>query len=170
MAGKFVDVRGPIAANTLYSDGELVARDVTVTLPAVTPTTAELKAMGTVEIPNLSQLEAMELAITKQGVDSSLGKLAKPAAQEIEIRWVQDVMKSDGTTSPEGCKAFVKCISKGLPGLSVEPGSASENEFTFSVLRYQLYVGGKEVLLADMLNTILKINGKDYGKSIDSLL
>ena len=36
---KYLDLRGPIAACTIYAGGELVARDVTVTLPAVTPTT-----------------------------------------------------------------------------------------------------------------------------------
>lgn len=167
---KYLDLRGPIAACTIYAGGELVARDVTVTLPAVTPTTGELKGMGTIEMPNPTQLEAMELAITKQGIDRELGKLANMKAQDIEVRWVQDVMKSDGTTAPEGCKAFMRAISKGLPGLSVEPGSVSENEMTFSVLRYQLFVGGKEIVLADKLNAILRANGKNYTSGIDSLL
>lgn len=167
---KYLDLRGPIAACTVYTGGKLVARDVTVTLPAVTPTTGELRAMGTVEIPTPTQLEAMELAMTKLGIDKELGPLANMKSQEIEVRWVQDVMKSDGTTAPEGCKAFMRAMSKGLPGLSVEPGSPSENEITFSVLRYQLFVGGKEIVLADKLNAILRMNGTNYTSAMDSLL
>ena len=41
---KYLDLRGPIAACTIYAGGELVARDVTVTLPAVTPTTGDRKS------------------------------------------------------------------------------------------------------------------------------
>ena len=41
---------------------------------------------------------------------------------------------------------------------------------TFSVLRYQLFVGGKEIVLADKLNAILRANGKNYTSGIDSLL
>lgn len=167
---KYLDLRGPIAACTVYSGGTLVARDVTVTLPAVTPATGELKGMGTIEVPVPTQLEAMELALTKLGIDKELAQLATMSAQDIEIRWVQDVMKSDGTTAPEGCKAFIRGMSKGLPGLSVEPGAPSENEMTFSVLRYQLYVGGKEIVLADKLNAILRVNGKNYTSGLDSLL
>lgn len=167
---KYLDLRGPIAACTVYASGRLVARDVTVTLPAVTPTTGELRGMGTIEVPTPTQLEAMELALTKLGIDKELGPLADMKAQDIEIRWVQDVMKSDGSTAPEGCKAFLRAMSKGLPGLSVEPGSPSENEITFSVLRYQLYVGGKEIVLADKLNAILRVNGKNYTSVLESLL
>lgn len=167
---KYLDLRGPVAACTVYDDGRLVARDVTVTLPAVTPTTGELKGMGTIEIPVPTQLEAMELAMTKIGIDKELGYLANMKAQAIEVRWVQDVMKSDGTTAPEGCKAFIRGMSKGLPGLSVEPGAPSENELTFSVVRYQLYVGGKEIVLADQLNGILRVNGKNYTSALESLL
>lgn len=167
---KYLELRGPIAACTVYAGGKLVAKDVTVTLPAVTPTLGEVKGMGTIEIPVPTQLEAMELALTKLGIDKEIGDLANLKAQDIEIRWVQDIMKSNGNTEPEGCRAFMRAMSKGLPGLSVEPGAPSENEITFAVLRYQLYVGGKEIVLADKLNSILRVNGKNYTASLDSLL
>lgn len=163
-------MRGPIAGCTVYASGKLVARDVTVTLPAVTPTTGELKGMGTIEIPTPTQLESMELALTKLGIDKEIGDLANLKTQDIEVRWVQDVMKNDGTTEPEGCKAFLRAMSKGLPGLSVEPGAPSENEITFSVLRYQLFVGGKEIVCADKLNSILRFNGTNYASALESLL
>ena len=47
----FVNICGPVVADTIYSDGKLVARDVSVTLPEITPMTADLQAMGTFSIP-----------------------------------------------------------------------------------------------------------------------
>ena len=57
-----------------------------------------------------------------------------------------------------------------VKGISVEVGSATELGGTYTVLRYQLYVDGAEVLLVDRLNIILKINGVDYMADIKKLL
>ena len=43
---KYLDLRGPIAACTIYAGGELVARVVTVTLPAVSPTPGVVGGRG----------------------------------------------------------------------------------------------------------------------------
>lgn len=171
MAIKYLNHRGPIAANSVYCSGQLCARDAVVTLPAVVPTVGEIRAMGTIEMPNPMALEAMECAITKQGISKELGPLCSMRYQPLEVRWVQDVMYSDGTTRPEGCKAFMRAASKGgIPGLSLEVGSPSENELTLSVVRFQLIAGGTEIVLADQLNGILRINGKDYASEVMSLL
>ena len=108
--------------------------------------------------------------ITKIGIDLGLRNMMKLESKTIEIRWAQDVKQADGSTKTEGCKAFLRCVSKGIPGLSVDPGNTSENEATFAVSRYQLYVGGAEYWLIDQLNTILRVGGVDYAKDIRSLL
>lgn len=167
---KFIDIKGAVLADAVYRDGVLVARDATVTLPNVNFATAEHKAMGTVELPMLGQLEAMEAAVTKQGYDKGLAQLAQPEAQNLEFRWVQDVIGSDNVSKPEGCKAFMRAVPKTLPGGDLEPGSTSEQQITFAVTRYQLIVGGVEICLIDQLKGIMRINGKDYAKSINSLL
>lgn len=147
MANLWLDLKGPILADTVYIGGTLVAKDVTIALPAVTPVTADFKAMGTYTAPILGQIEAMEASITKIGIDLGL----------------RNMMKLES-------KAFIRCVSKGIPGLSVDPGNTSENEATFAVSRYQLYVGGAEYWLIDQLNTILRVGGVDYAKDIRSLL
>ena len=167
---KWLDLKGPILADTVYVDGKLVAKDVTVTLPGVTPVTADFRAMGTMTMPILGQIEAMEAAITKIGVDLGLRTLVTPESKTIEFRWAQDVKTSDGSTKTEGCKAFIRAMPKTIPGLSVDPGSASENELTFAVSRYQLFVDGAEFWLIDQLNQIMRIDGVDYCKTIRSLL
>lgn len=170
MAQMWLDLKGPILANTVYDGGRLVAKDVTVTLPAVTPVTADFKAMGTLTMPMLGQIEAMEAAITKIGIDLGLRSLVKLEAKTLEFRWVQDVKKSDGSTTTEGCKAFLRAMPKTIPGLSIDPGNPSENELTFAVSRYQVFVAGTEYWLIDQLNQIMRIGGVDYCKNIRSLL
>ena len=170
MANLWLDLKGPILADTVYVDGVLAAKDVTIALPPVNLVTADFKAMGTYTAPLLGQIEAMEASITKIGIDLGLRNLVKLTSKTIEIRWAQDVKLSDGSTKTEGCKAFLRCVAKGIPGLSVDPGNTSENEATFAVSRYQLYVGGAEYWLIDQLNTILRVGGVDYAKDIRSLL
>ena len=72
MANLWLDLKGPILADTVYIGGTLVAKDVTIALPAVTPVTADFKAMGTYTAPILGQIEAMEASITKIGIDLGL--------------------------------------------------------------------------------------------------
>ena len=166
----FLPIKGAVLANTVYKDGVLVAKEVTVALPSVNYRTAEHSAMGVVELPMLGQIEAMEASVTKKGYDAGLAALSAPEASNLEFRFVQDVISSDNVSKPEGCKAFMRVVPKTLPGADLEPGSVSDTQINFAVTRYQLFVGGVEVCLIDQLNGIQRINGKDYAKSINSLL
>nr|DAF27748.1 MAG TPA: major tail protein [Caudoviricetes sp.] len=166
----FLNIKGAVLGCTVYRDGELVAKDCTVTLPGVTFLTAEHKAMGNVELPMLAQIEAMEAAITKKGYDVQLAKLARPEASNIEIRFVQDVIDADNVSKPEGCKVFMRLVPKTLPGSDLEVGAVGDTQVTGAVTRYQLFVGGDELCLVDQLKGIMRINGKDYAKNINSLL
>ena len=112
MANLWLDLKGPILADTVYIGGTIVAKDVTISLPAVTPVTADFKAMGTYTAPILGQIEAMEASITKIGIDLGLRNMMKLESKTIEIRWAQDVKQADGSTKTEGCKAFLRCVSK----------------------------------------------------------
>lgn len=165
-----MDRKTAVLADTCYCDNKLVARDVSVSLPAVNFLTAEINAMGAMDIVLPGLIEAMEAAITKIGIDEGLSKMITPTKHSFEFRWAQNVLKDGGTTATEGCKAFVTGVPKGIPGASLEIGSNIENEITISVSRYQLYCGGKEILCVDKLSQICRINGTDYYKSIGSLL
>lgn len=166
----WLDIDGSNLANTVYSEGTLVAKDVVVNLPAVTPKTADLRAMGTLTMPMLGQIEAMEASITKIGVDKGLRKLVKFESKTLEFRWVKEVKKADGSTAVVGLKAFLRVTPKTIPGINVDPGNIGENELTYAVSRYQLFVDGEEYWLIDQLNQILRIDGVDYCKDIRSLL
>ena len=166
----FLPIQGAVLANTCYKDGELVAKDVTLTLPSVNYRTAEHNAMGVMELPMQGQIEAMEASVTKKGYDTGLAKLAKPEPMSLEFRFVQDSIDSNNVSSPEGCRVFMRAVPKTLPGSDLEPGEVGETQITFAVTRYQLFVGGEEICLIDQLNGIQRIYGTDYAKSINSLL
>ena len=166
---KFVNICGPIVGTTVYSNGKLVARDTAITLPEITPVTADLSAMGTLSLPIWQLLENMEAAITKIGIDMGLRELITPAMKPLEFRWVQTVTDANGNTKNVGCKAFIKGVPNKIPGIALTVGEASENEFTIATTRYNLFVDGKEMFLVDRLAGIVRIAGKNYA-DINSLL
>lgn len=167
---KHVNIVGGVVADTVYCNGELVGKDINVTLPTITHKTSEISAMGSVDMPLIGLIEAMEASVTQKGISKQLAKLSKLGKNELEVRFVQNVIDADGVAKAEGCKAFMRVISKVLPGVDLELGTASDAQVTYSVTRYQLIVGGEEVCLVDQLNTQLRINGVDYTKEIKSLL
>lgn len=164
------DIKGAVMADTVYADKVLVAKDTSFTLPGLEFLTADVQAMGNMTVPLIGLLEAMELAITKIGIDKGLSRLSRLEKQNLEFRWVQNVVKSDGSMSVEGCKAFVRTMPGNVPETGVEVGSASEHEITYNVTRMQVYANGVEVLCVDRLSGILRINGKDYYSKINNLL
>lgn len=168
---KWVNKRGPIEADTIYVNKKLTATDTNVTLPEVTFLTADINAMGTMSIPLMNAIDDMEMTISKSGIDKKMTTLTAPGKKQIEVRWVQDRIKSDANVEAEGCKAFLTVSPVTLhPGASLEIGSASENDLTFKVFRYRLVVNGEEILLVDRLSHKLKVNGKDYSKKYDKML
>lgn len=166
----FVNISGPVVANTVYVDSKLVARDVAITLPEVTATTVDVQAMGTLSLPIWSLLENMEAAITKIGVDMGLSAMLKPEPIPLELRWVQTVTDANAVTKNVGCKAFIRGIPNKIPEIGITVGEASEGECTFTLTRYQLMADGEEMFLIDRLAGIVRISGKDYVSDINGLL
>ena len=165
----FVNICGPVVGSTAYRKNKLIGRDVTITLPEVAPTTADLKAMGTFSMPIWQIIEHMEASINKIGVDEGLCAAITPEMEQLEFRWVQTVTDANGKTKNVGCKAFIKGIPGKIPGVGIEVGSASESEIPIAVSRYQLIVDGKEMWLIDRFASIVRINGKNYA-DIGSML
>ncbi len=53
----WIDLNGPVLADTVYDAGKLVAKDVTITLPAINLLTADFKAMGTLVAPHTGSVD-----------------------------------------------------------------------------------------------------------------
>lgn len=167
---KWMDLKGPVVADTVYANGLLSARDVSFTLPGLSFLTADVQAMGNMSVPLVGLLENMELSITKIGLDDGLRRLNRLEKNLLEFRWVQNVVRSDGSQAVEGCKAFVRTLPSATPEIGVEVGSSPEEEITYNVTRLQIYIAGREWLTVDRLAGILRFDGKDYMSQIDRLL
>lgn len=165
----FVPVTGAVTGATLYINGKLVARDATITLPEITPMTAEVKAMGTMTQPLWELLENMELTVAKVGVDLGFREAIVPGTSSIEARFTQTQTDANGKTKTIMCKAFCKGQSLSIPGISVEVGNPSENEVPYSLTRYQLFVNGADAILVDRLAGKVRINGVDYTNGLAGL-
>ena len=166
----FLNINGPIVADTVYSENQLVAKDVEFTLPEVAPVMVDVEAMGTMSVPLWARLDNMELSVTKVGLDKGLRKLLRPNLKPLEFRFPQEVIDANGNTKIVACKAFIKGMNTTIPGIGITPGETSSNELTFMVTRYQLFADGKEVLLIDRLASIVRIDGKDYTSGLRSML
>lgn len=165
-----LDITGPIISDTVYCENELVAKDVTVTLPEVSAITTDVHAMGNATLPIWPLIEDMETVINKIGVDLGLAKLVGPRSVTLEFRWVQVVIDPNLGTRNVGCKAFVRCLPKGIPGIELNVGESVEGEVTTMTTRYQVYVDGEEAWLIDRLAGIIRVNGNDYSSDIQSML
>jgi phage tail tube protein FII len=166
----FLDIKGAVAADTVRADNQLVARDVSFTLPGINLVSAEVKAMGDMSVPIIGLMEHMEMTIQKIGIDNGLSRMSRLISQNFEFRWVQSVVKADGSVTQEGCKAFVRTLPSNVPGLGVEVGSTTEGEFTYGVTRVEVIINGVQLLLVDRLSQILRINGVDHMAQIRNLL
>ena len=125
--------------------------------------------MGLLFLQLMNQIEHMETAITKIGVDKGLATMSKPGVKNLEFRGVQSVTDANGNTKNVGVKAFIKGYSNKIPGIGVSVGDPSENELTYATSRYQLFVDGEEMWCIDRLAGICRIAGIDYA-NMDSLL
>lgn len=165
----FVPITGAVTGATLYINGTLVARDCAITLPEITPMTAEVQAMGTMTQPIWELIENMEMTVTKIGVDLGFRQAIVPGVSSIEARFTQTQTDANGKTKTIMCKAFCKGQTLSIPGIAVEVGSASENEIPYALTRYQLFANGAEAILADRLAGKLRVNGVDYTSGLAGL-
>lgn len=170
MGNTWVDMNGPILADTVYVNNALAARDVKFSFSGADFKTVTMSAMGDMTVPLPGLFDNMDLTITKIGVDMGLGSMNGLEKQNIELRFAQTKIEADGTAKQAGCKAFFRTLPSGIPGFDVEVGNAAEVPLKYNVTRAQLYADGKEVFCVDRLAGVLRYNGKDYMTSVNNLL
>lgn len=170
--GKVIDIRGAVNGTTAYVNGQLKARNTTISLPEVTHVLATVQtALGEQEVPLFGLVESMETTVKKIGADYGLAGMLAMSPQTYEFRWAQQVTKADGTNNVEGCKAFIRGVPKvAVPQIEVTVGESVEMDVTLATTRYQLFVDGQELCLIDKLAGICRIGGVDYASKLESLL
>lgn len=166
-------ISGSVIAHKLLSDGVEVDDNVSCELPSIEHGTTEIKGagiLGSVDMPSPGQLNAMTFSTSSRSINKKNSALARPGKQNIELRFVQDVIQADGTVIPAGSKIFITGVNKKYSPGKVEQGATMDGSQEFEVLRYRQVIEGVETLLIDKFNYIYKVNGVDYAKKYTAAL
>lgn len=164
---------GNVIAHKALIDGVETEDNVSCQLPSVEFGTSEHKGagiMGTIDLPSTGQVNSMTFSMSQKAITRSNINLAKPGLRNIELRFVKDVVTSDGQNIPEGTKIFITGALKKFDPGKVEMQSTMDGSAEFEVVRYRIVIEGLEVLLIDKLNYIYKVNGIDYMEKIRAAL
>ena len=160
---------GPTIKTKVLIDNVVVAEDVSITLPEISLQTAELPAMGSMDVP-IPLTDAIEATINSIGFDKGFFKALGIKKTQFECRWVENELSNDGTFSKKVCRAYISGATKSIPGGEVSPGNSWQGNLSVSVMRYRLIVDGVETVLIDKLNNICKLGDTDYMKEVNDLI
>ena len=175
-SGLWLDQNLTVNANTVYvnptgEDQELVAKDVEISMPEVKNLTVDATAMGKLTVPVISQFENMEAKIHHIGADLGLAKMLAQSTLEIEVRWVEQMMKEDGSQTRVGCKAYLTGFPEiAVPSFTVKPGEAVDVEIPYTITGYKMVKDGETLWDINRLTQKCIINGVDYFADMSSLL
>lgn len=126
---------------------------------------------GEIDLPTIAQLASMEIELAFKNVNDKATALFGQETQEIEARWVTDVLDSkSGSITHEAKKDIVKFIPKSLDMGNIEVNAGNEGSITGEVLYFKHIVNGRALVEIDKLANVFKINGVDYAASIREAL
>lgn len=148
--------------------------DITsVVLPTVShPTIAVDSAgmAGSIDMPNQSKLEAMEFTINHNN-GTNCPKLLTPGLHKFDFRLARhryNVGKAD--LGVEGVRYEITAVHKSTEHGTVEAGNPLGSTERYSVTRFVRYIDDKEDTVADIMNGLIKLNGKDCVSAVKAIL
>lgn len=156
--------------NRSSGSSKFVGDTTTVTRPnleLLTDTISGAGILGEIDMPTIAQLASMiyEIALRKQNDDAI--SLFEQKTQEIEVRWVSDLVDSaSGNSSVIANKDIVKGRPKSISGGSIENNTTNETTVALEVFYLKHIQNGITKYEIDKLNNVFIINGIDYGKII----
>ena len=126
---------------------------------------------GEIDMPTLGQLSAMEIEIGFKRANKKAVELFGQKTQEIESRWVTDVLDTSGAKiSTCANKDIIKAIPKKLSLGNVETNSTNDSSVTLEVVYIKHIQDGETLFEIDKLNNVFIVNGVDYAKQIREAL
>ncbi len=157
----------------LYTNGVQCEDITSVTLPTIEHTTTEIKAAGMMmelDMPNTTRLKAMEFAVShNNGENCNL--LSSSEKQVLEFRLVrQRYDTAQAVIGHENVKYRVTGIFKKREEGTAETDNPLGYTDTFSVIRYEELIGGKEILVADAMAGLIRKNGVDVTDVVQQML
>lgn len=169
-ANKVVDLFPTIKKNGKYVEIENVT---SFTTPEVAFADGEVSGagiLGTVNIPDIYNIDAMEASITASTYSDGIIEAINPSGVCLRLNWALDNVNGKGESSFTSYTATIKGRPKSIPSAEVKKGEAMEEELPIACSYYKLVKDGKVLHEIDPLNGKLVINGTDYAKDLNTAL
>lgn len=166
-------ISGNVIAHKLIADGIAIDDNISCQLPSIDTQTGEIKGagiMGAIDLPSTGQIGSLTFTVNMRAINRSSVNLAKPGVQNIEVRFVKDVLNANGQMVSQSGKVFITGINKKYDPGKVESTTTMDGSAEFEVLRYRQIIDGVETLLIDKRNYIYKVNGIDYMEKVRATL
>lgn len=162
-----------VVDNRVLVDGVTVEDVMSINLPEIAFGTTEISAagmVGTLEIPDYASLQKMNTEINHNSGHNS-HYLRKLERLNIELRIARQRFDTNGATlGYEGVKVRMQVMHISSKKSEIERGNPLASTESYSVIRYEEEVDGKQTILIDIPNGIIKVNGKDYTQEYANLL
>ncbi len=162
-----------VVASKMRVNGNEIGTMTGVEMPSITLGTQDVQGsglMGTLSLPSTGQFESMEMKFDLRGLSGDHALLMQPGALDIALLFAQDTVSVQAGIVPEGCKVYAKTVFKSYEPGSVKNGEPSEGSVTHEVLRLQIFVAGREILLIDKTAYIYRVNGIDRAADLRALI
>lgn len=169
-ANKVVDFFSQIKKGNKYVE---LTNVTGFSVPDVTFGSSELNGagmIGPVNIPDTSNIEAMESSVTTSADEGYAKLLNDPDGVEIILNWAIDKVGTNGSSDYIAHRAVIKGKASVIPGGEKKKGEAAENEHKLATWYYKLEINGKTVVLVDMLAPKCEINGVDRLEKLNKAL
>lgn len=170
MGLKALKTNGPVISDSLYCNGELIAREFSFSIGEIKPVTAEIQAMGTINVPINGLVEDTTCTITLKGTDELTKVLTRQERLSLEIRGVQSVIDTAGNEYKVGIKYFLTVMPMGVPGEDNAPGEVTTREYNFQLYSYQKVFNGETHIDMDRFANRYETDGKDWADDYVRLL
>jgi P2 family phage contractile tail tube protein len=156
-SGKYIEI-GDVTSFTVtevtFADGEVAGAGI----------------LGTVNIPDIFSIEAMEAAVTTKSYSEGAIEAFNPSGVSIRHNWAVDNINGSGDGGYTSYTATIKGRPKNIPGGDTKKGEAMELTTNIACSYYKLVKNGKVIHEIDPLNGKIIINGTDYAKALNTAL
>lgn len=169
-ANKVADLYSTIKSNGKYIEIEDL---ISFAIPEVAFADGEVAGagiLGTVNIPDIFNVEAMEATITAKSFSKGVVEAITPSGVSIRHNWAVDNINGSGDGAYTSYTATIKGRPKNIPGGDTKKGEAMEITVNIAVSYYKLVKDGAVILEIDPLNGKMIINGTDYAKALNTAL
>ncbi len=156
-SGKYIEIEDVTAFATpeiSFADGEVSGAGI----------------FGTVNIPDIYNIEAMEASITAKSFSTGVIAAINPSGVDLRLNWAVDNIGGTYDTSYTAYTATIKGRPKNIPAAEAKKGEGLEMTINIACTYYKLVKNGSVLFEIDPLNGVLIINGKDYSKELNKAL